>query len=221
MLYPLITNIALVQLLRTGGILPRVVIAVTGMPGSGKSIVAKVIADSLGVPVYSMGDVVRREVVKRGLQLNVENVEMIATKLREELGKAAVAILLSREIDRIDGFIVIDGLRSTEEARILARDSKLCIVAVHASPYTRFRRLIARGRVDEVTGWDDFMLRDKKNLEYGIGEAIALADYMIVNEGSIEEARRQAVRVAGRIKRDQGKSCSGGGVSSYGGSREG
>lgn len=199
----------------------RIVIAVTGMPGSGKSLIAHTIAKALDAPVYSMGDVVRREVARRGLEVNVENVEMIATKLREELGRAAVAILLSREIAGEEGFIVVDGLRSLDEARVLRGDGRLCIVAVHASPLTRYRRLLSRGRKDEIRGWEDFALRDRKNLEYGIGGAIAMADYMVVNEGSIEEAREQALAIAERVRVDEGKSCSGGGVPADRGPGEG
>lgn len=39
-------------------------ILVAGMPGSGKSIVAEA-ARELGLPVYTMGDVVREEALKR------------------------------------------------------------------------------------------------------------------------------------------------------------
>ena len=200
----------------------RLIVAVTGMPGSGKSLVSRVIAGELGAPVYSMGDVVRGEVRRRGLPLTVENVELVATELRRELGRAAVAILLVRELgDEPPARIVVDGLRSLDEARVLAGLGRLCIVAVHASPATRLRRLLSRGRVDEVRGWRDLALRDRKNLEYGIGEVIALADYMIVNEGSIEEAREQARRVAVALVAGEGKGCSGGGVQAYGGRGEG
>lgn len=194
----------------------RLTVAVTGMPGSGKSLVARIIAEVLDAPLYSMGDVVRREVVRRGLELTVENVERVATQLREELGKAAVAFLLLDEIRGVEGPIVVDGLRSLDEARVLSGRGRLCIVAVHASPLTRFKRMMARGRRDEIKGWRDLVLRDTKNLEYGIGGVIAMADYMIVNEGTMEEVEREARRIAERIRRGEGKDCSGGGSTPYG-----
>ncbi len=188
--------------------------AVTGMPGSGKSIISRVLAKALNARIYSMGDIVRREVTRRGLEVNVRNVEQVATELREELGKAAVAILLAREFKDEDT-IIVDGLRSLDEVAVFSKYGRICLVAVHASPYTRYRRLMARGRVDEVKGWEDFMLRDRKNLEYGIGGAIAMADYMIVNEGSIEEVQSIAYRLAEVIRDEKGANCSGGGVTSY------
>jgi len=186
--------------------MPRIIIAVTGMPGSGKSLVAREIADWLGFNVYKMGDVVRREVVRRGLPLTVENVERVATELREMYGRGAVARLLLDTILEDPGpGVVVDGMRSMEEARILEEAGRVVIVAVHASRRTRLSRLLAaRRREDDVSSEEDLRLRDRKNLEFGIGEVIALADYMIVNEGSVEEAREQARRVAERIANEPG-----------------
>jgi len=48
-----------------GGRLRLILIA--GMPGSGKSIVSS-IARELGLPVYVMGDVVREEARRRGIE---------------------------------------------------------------------------------------------------------------------------------------------------------
>jgi len=200
----------------------KVIVAVTGMPGSGKSLVARVLAEALGAEYYSMGDAVRREVERRGLPLTVENVEYVATMLRREHGRAAVAKLLLPDIENAGTeYVVVDGLRSVDEAGVLASAGRVCIVAVHASPKVRLERLMRRGRVDDIRGARDLALRDRKNLEYGIGEAIALADFMIVNEGSIEEARRQALIVARRIADGKGKSCCGGRLEAYGGPGEG
>ncbi|MEB3780288.1 MAG: AAA family ATPase [Desulfurococcales archaeon] len=187
-------------------------IAVTGMPGSGKSSVAKAIAEILGAEVYVMGDVVRREVARRGLELNTRNLEAVASELRRLYGRSAVAKLLLEELRGLEAeYTVIDGLRGREEAEVFRSLGGLCIVAVHSSPLTRYRRLLARGRRDDIRGWDDFRLRDERNIEFGIGEVIALADYMIVNEGSLEDLRKASERVAVAIRDGKGKDCSGGG----------
>ena len=186
------------------------VVVVTGMPGSGKSVVARRIAEELGWPLYNMGDIVREEVVRRGLPLTSSNIERVARILREEHGQTAVARLLLDRIDRNAPGAVIDGARSLEEVRVLSSLGPVCVVAVHASPRERFNRVMRRGRRGDAISWEEFVERDLNNIRLGIGPLIALADYMIVNEGSLEEALRQASLVARRVARDEGAGCSGG-----------
>ncbi|MDP2841306.1 MAG: AAA family ATPase, partial [Candidatus Methanoperedens sp.] len=58
-------------------------IAFVGMPASGKS-EAAAIARRLGIPVVNLGDVVRVETAKRGLEPNDENIGGTGTALRRE-----------------------------------------------------------------------------------------------------------------------------------------
>ena len=61
------------------------VIGVTGMPGSGKSVVSRV-AENLGMKVVRMGDVIRDEAHKRN-----ESPGKVAVYLRKEFGKYVIA----------------------------------------------------------------------------------------------------------------------------------
>jgi dephospho-CoA kinase len=71
---------------------------------------------------------------------------------------------------------------------------------VHAPPETRFRRLFHRQRSDDPKSWDVFHERDMRELSVGLGNAIALADYMIVNEEGLEAAKRKAAEILRRIE---------------------
>ncbi|MCE4603280.1 MAG: AAA family ATPase [Desulfurococcales archaeon] len=195
-------------------------VLVTGMPGSGKSLVASMLSSLLDAPMYIMGDIVRGEVARRGLELTVENVEMVARELRREMGMAAVAKLLLHEIRGIEAnIVVVDGVRSLEEVEVLKGAGRPCIVAVHASPLTRYRRMMARARRGDIDGWSSFRMRDMANLSYGIGGVIAMADYMIVNEAGPRELEASVAKVAGEIRSGKGEGCSGGGDPSHRGPR--
>ncbi|GBF08701.1 UPF0200 protein [Aeropyrum pernix] len=173
----------------------RLIVAVTGLPGSGKSVVARIVAEELGLEVKVMGDVVREETMKRGLEPTPENVERVARMLREELGRAAVAKLLAERLEPGKSY-VLDGLRSVEEAEVLARAGwRVFIIGVYAPRKQRLERLMRRRRSGE-TVWEILELRDASNIELGVGEALALSDYLIVNTGSLEDLEFEARRAA-------------------------
>lgn len=185
----------------------RLLICVTGMPGSGKSVVSKALA-AIADKVISMGDAVREEARRRGLSTDLRTMMRLAQQLREEHGPAAVAKLVANMLGG-EGVYVIDGVRSLHEISVFRGLGDVLVVAVHASPRTRFARLSTRGRRDDPKTWNEFVSRDMKELEFGIGNVIALADVMLVNEDkSPEEVANEAlatVRRALRHDRDKGR----------------
>ena len=74
------------------------VVSVVGMPGSGKSEVARVFDES-GFTRVRFGDVTDEEVKRRGLELNEKNERHIRELLRKEHGMAAYAKLNLSRID--------------------------------------------------------------------------------------------------------------------------
>ncbi len=161
----------------------RIFICVTGMPGAGKTAIARSIAEQLEVKLYTMGNAVRNAAKRAGISLDAKSMMEFAKDLRRKYGKAIVARLILDELhDSTDKIHVIDGIRSIDEIKEFKKCGSVIIVAVHASPRERFNRLKSRGRPDDPDSWDEFIERDMKELELGIGNVIALADVMIVNE---------------------------------------
>ncbi|MET1101533.1 MAG: AAA family ATPase [Pyrodictiaceae archaeon] len=183
-------------------------ICIAGMPGSGKGVVTRAAKD-LGLPVIVMGDFIRREAARRGLEATPENMNKLAKMLREEQGKDVIARLVLEEADKISSeVIVVDGVRSLEEVNKLQERGRVIIIAVHASPRTRFKRLLERRRPGDPSTWREFIERDMVELGFGLGNVIALADYMIINEGDEEEAYTRALQILGEILDGKDKSGS-------------
>ena len=177
----------------------KILIGTTGMPGAGKDTVRKVI-QKLGFQVIVMGDEVRSEAKRRGLDITPENLGKIMLEMRRVEGPAVIAKRCVQKIKSIDSrFILIDGIRSlheVEEFRRIFPDFK--VLAVHASPKTRFKRLLRRGREDDPKSWMDFVKRDMRELSVGLGDVIATADYMLVNEGTKGELEENLMRLLKR-----------------------
>jgi dephospho-CoA kinase len=180
------------------------VIAVAGMPGSGKSLIYKA-AFKLNIPVYSCGDIIREEAVKKGLPLTHENLSKIMIEVREENGLAAVVKkLIPKIIEGESEVVVVEGVRSRAEVEELKNHfESVKVLAVHASPEARFKRLKMRGREDDPKTYIEFYARDEKELKLGIGEVIALADKIIINEDLMEKFFLEALNVLKEIKKDE------------------
>jgi len=165
----------------------KLVVGVAGMPGAGKSVALNT-ARQMGYPIVVMGDEIREEAKRRGLEPTPENLGNLMLKLREEEGEAAVAKRCFPKIEGADQPVVfVDGVRSLHEVEEFKRHFPFVLLAIHASPKTRFKRLSKRKRSDAPRSWESFRNRDFRELKVGLGNVIALADHLIVNEGSIEE----------------------------------
>jgi len=164
------------------------IVAVTGMPGAGKSTAAQPLVDR-GWSRVVMGDVIREETKRRGLPPDEKNTGDVMKDLRRQRGEAAVAELCIESIRRAESEnVVVDGIRSIAEVEVFRKSAQVLLVAVHASRPRRFAFLKERHRGDDPASYEMFLRRDERELEVGIGRAIALADEMISNEHSTPEA---------------------------------
>jgi dephospho-CoA kinase len=178
------------------------IVSIVGMPGAGKSEVARLF-EGQGFARIRFGDVTDREISRRGLELNETNERYVRELLRHEHGMAAYAKLNLPAIDAAlpRGDVVIDGLYSWEEYTFLKEHygGAFCTVAVWASPSTRYRRLAAR-RVRPLSR-EEAAGRDKAEIEnVNKGGPIALADFMLLNESSLESLRMETDRMMAQIK---------------------
>jgi len=171
------------------------VIGIVGLPGSGKSEAAAVAAE-LGVPVVTMGDVVRRECDARGLDPATHHGE-VARALREEGGPDAVAArslpVIEDALEESD-VVLVDGIRSDVEVERFeaAFGDDFRLVAVEAPFEVRRERLAARGRdASTAEGGEDLRARDERELGFGMGEAIEAADVAIENADTLESFRER------------------------------
>ncbi len=178
------------------------VVAIVGMAGAGKSEVARVFEKN-GFRKVRFGDITEEEIKKRGLEPSEENERYIREQLRKKHGMAAYAKL---NLPRIEASlkssnVVVDGLYSWEEYTLLKEcyGEGFTTVAVWASQATRYGRLGNRAKrpltVEEAAS------RDKAEIENtNKGGPIAMADFTIVNEASLEELEREVKRVLSTLK---------------------
>jgi len=178
------------------------VVAIVGMAGAGKSEVAKVFEEH-GFKKVRFGDITDEELKNKGLEQNEENEHYVRQQLRKKHGMAAYAKLNLPKIDSSlkSSDIVVDGLYSWEEYILLKEyyGGQFTTVAVWASPATRHGRLAHRAK--RPLTLEEAASRDKSEIENSNkGGPIAMADFTIVNEASLEELKKETERVVSVLK---------------------
>ena len=165
-------------------------IAVVGMAGAGKT-TASDIFTGLGYTKIRFGQATMDEITRRGLEVNEENESFIRETLRIEHGMDAYAKLNEPKIREAikRQSVVIDGLYSWQEYLYLKpKFPELKLVAIHSSPTTRYKRL--SGRKERPLTFEEAQSRDYSELEnIHKSEPIAMADFTIVNEGTVDELK--------------------------------
>jgi dephospho-CoA kinase len=172
------------------------------MTGAGKSEVAGIFEEH-GFKRVRFGDITDEELKNRGLELNEGNERHIREELRKEHGMAAYAKL---SLPRIDGAlkssnVVVDGLYSWEEYTFLKQRyaEKLSVVALWAPPGIRHARL--GRRAERPLTLEEAASRDRAEIEnINKGGPIAMADFIIVNEASLEELKRETKRIISALR---------------------
>lgn len=187
----------------------NLVLAVVGMPGSGKTEVCKYIEGKGFKKVY-FGQITFDEIKRRGLETNEANEKMVREDLRQKYGMAAFAILSLpkvKEYYNVGHNVVIESLYSWDEYLKIKQEfgDKFQVIAVHAAPEIRYARVVNRtevkNSVERQFTLADVQSRDKAQIEnLAIGGPIAMADYSIINAGTLEELYQKVDAVLEKLK---------------------
>lgn len=167
----------------------KTIIAIVGMPGSGKS-EATGFFKKKGLPVVSFSDIVNNYIDKNNLKHTNEVHSKVRKELREKHGFEAMAVLSREKIEtafKKDMMIVIEGMRSWEEYIYLKeylKDVEIFIMALHADKQERYHRISKRSTRSHLRGEE----RDVKELlDTNMGPTIAYADFIVNNDSDTED----------------------------------
>ena len=178
------------------------VVSIVGMTGAGKSEVSKVFEEN-GFIRIRFGDLTDEGMKKRGLKPSEENERLVRELLRQKHSMAAYAKLNLPRIEQAlkTSDVVIDGLYSWEEYTYLkARYGEdLYLVTVWSSPKTRYTRL--NNRSSRRLTAEEAISRDRTEIEnVNKGGPIAMADFTIINESSLENLKKEAKRIISALR---------------------
>lgn len=171
------------------------IIAFVGLPGTGKS-AATIYLTEQNIPKVSFGEIVMKAVKTAGLEPTQENERTVREQLRlDPSGDKVLAQVISEIKNLVDAgqhHIVLDGLGSWDSYKQLKHEfpGSVTVVAFTAQHYIRYRRLAQRTENPLTEQLVD--ARDYDEIEtLNKGGVIAMADFYIFDNGSLEQLHTQ------------------------------
>lgn len=181
------------------------VIAILGMPGSGKGTAVKHICETYEVPSVYFGGMVYEEVERRGLDIVMDE-RMVREDMRRAEGPAVMAKRAAVKAEQMlaDGakFVVLDGVYSWSEDKYLREKfgDDYTSIAIVNPKQVRYQRVVDRKDAHRSYTKEQIMLRDVEEIEnIEKGGPIAFADYFIANASDIPALLEMTDETLGQI----------------------
>lgn len=183
----------------------KIILAVVGLPGSGKTETTEYLIEKTGWPKIYFGQVVLDEIKKRGLDVNEKNEKRVREDLRKMYGMAAMAVVNIEKMKNLfkESNLIVESLYSWEEYLEVIKEfgNDFKVLAVFASPEVRIKRLSTR--IVRPFNREEVISRDYSQIEnLHQGGPIARADFTIVNNGTIEELHKEIDKILKEIEEE-------------------
>lgn len=169
------------------------VIGTCGTIGAGKDAAADYLIEKYGYQKITVGDLVREETAKRGLELSRENSTEVSEDMRKKHG---TTYWLERVADKIEksGWkkAIVAGVRlPTDDGLLRKRFGKnYILILIDAEPKIRFERMKERAREDAPKTLAEFEKQERIEWDlFQLDKTFKKADYTLKNNDSREELR--------------------------------
>lgn len=182
----------------------RRIIAILGLPGSGKSEVINYLIEKYGWLKIYFGEPTFDELRRLKLPFTEKNERMVREGLRKKFGNRYYGEQVIKKIKKIGGDknIILESFYTWDEY-LLFKDkfkNNFITLAVHASPKIRYGRL--KNRKERALTGKEAQSRDYAQIEnLKQGGPIAMAEFMIVNEGTKSDLRKNVDKIINKLKK--------------------
>lgn len=176
---------------------PNLIIGLVGEKGSGKGTFAKIlqeIAPKNSISYIRFSDILVETLNLWSLPLIRPNYQELANTMEKTFGSGTFANAIYSRVKHLSGkIIILDGIRRYPEAEIVRKFPKNFIIYITADTQTRFRNLKGKGEKEDEKGMSfaKFMKEERNEAETLIPKIGGIADFKIVNNGTLEEYKIQ------------------------------
>lgn len=184
----------------------KCVIGVVGENGAGKDTFTSFLTAAAAPQTVSklhFSDILYDSLKMWGIKPTRSNLQNLAIIMDKEFGKGSLTRATKLRIsDNSSDIIVIEGVRWKTDVPMIRSFEKSLLVYVTAAPELRFQRMKIRGEKASETSLDykQFQKEEKAATEIEIPEIGKRADFILENNGSLDEFRKSVEKFALKLK---------------------
>lgn len=182
------------------------IIGITGTLGAGKGTLVEYLLREKGFAHYSVRAFLTQEITHRNMPLNRDSMVLVANDLRQKNSPSYIVDCLYEQAIDSGQNCVIESIRTPGEIDSLKRKGRFYLFAVDAAPEIRYRRISSRGSETDSVSYETFIANEEREMQskdpnhQNLRECIRRADYVLTNDGSIEEFYADLVKILQTIE---------------------
>lgn len=182
-----------------------IVIGITGTLGAGKGTVVEYLKTK-GFAHYSASGFITREIERRGLPVNRDNMNLVARDLRTIHSPSYIAETLCAEAEQNGKDAIIEALHTEGEVQALREKGNFILLAIDADQEIRYKRIVSRGSAKDNISFEKFRADEAREMhatdptQQNLARCIELADYQLLNNDAKEALHARVDDVLNTIK---------------------
>lgn len=191
------------------------IIGLTGKYCCGKGVAVEYLQKK-GFVGFSLSDMLREELKKRGKEVTRDNLIDLGNKLRKKNGPGVLGKLALEKIAELKkegkSLFYVDSIRNPFEVRELRKDPEFKLVYIEADQLIRFQRMLERKREKDPETFKEFREKEaresKGTSKYSqrIDDTLKMVDLTIKNEGALKQFQKDLDKLIKDISKTENKS---------------
>jgi len=182
-----------------------IIIGITGTLGAGKGTVVDYLVNKRSFKHYSVRNYLIEEIKKRNLEVNRDNMVIVANDLRKKFGSNYLALELYKDAKKVGKNSIIESLRTPDEILGLRNKGNFVLFAVDADQKKRYKRITERASESDKVTFEKFKKDEEREMQsndptkQNLSKCILMADFKFDNNGTIKKLYEEVEKTIEKI----------------------